>query len=161
MKPLCFSTHLLIFFSFFIALLLNSVPLTPVLALFYPLWLPLVLIYWVMVLPEHVHLTLAWMLGLIVDVLHGNYLGEHSLLLCIIAFLAYRFHLRFRMFPLPQQVLFVLVLLSIYQGLFIWMQACLGLIVNLHWMWLPPLLISALLWPLLGEILKINALDRL
>ena len=158
MKPLYFSTYLFIFFSFLAALLLNSVPLTPILALFYPLWLPLILIYWVIVLPEQMHLTLVWVLGLIIDVLHGNYLGEHSLALCVIAFLSYRFHLRFRMFPLTQQVLFVLVLLIIYQGLLIWIHAWLGFVVNFHWMWLS-LLVSALIWPLLTKILKISSLN--
>lgn len=160
MKTPGFSTSLFVFFSFLTALLLNSIPLTPFVALFYPLWLPLILIYWIMVLPEHVHLTLAWILGLILDVLYGNYLGEHSLILCIIAFLAYRFHLRFRMFPLAQQILFVLLLLSIYQGLYIWMQVGLGLLVNLPWMWFPPLLVSALLWPLLGPCLKFTWVSR-
>jgi rod shape-determining protein MreD len=158
-KPLYFSTHLLLFFSFFIALLLNIIPLTPLVALFYPLWLPLILIYWVIVLPKPIYLFLAWFLGLILDVLHGSYLGEHSLALCIIVFLAYRFHLRFRMFPITQQILFVFILLVVYQGLLIWLQHWLrGLKINLHWAWIP-LVVSALLWPFVKRILKINPLD--
>jgi rod shape-determining protein MreD len=157
MKPLYFSTLLLVILSFFSVIILSIIPLTPTLALIYPLWLPLILIYWVMVLPEHIQLSLAWILGLIVDVLHGNFLGEHSLALCVIAFLAYRFHLQFRMFPLTQQILFVLVLLIIYQGLLVWIRSCLGIASNLYWVWIS-LLISALIWPLLKTILK-NRLD--
>ncbi len=159
MKPLYFSTHLLIFLSFLSALVLNIIPLTPLIALFYPLWLPLILIYWVIILPEHIHLTLAWVLGLLIDVLHGSYLGEHSLALCILTFLSFHFHLQFRMFPLIQQIFFVLILLLIYQGLLVGMQSWLGLAINFHWMWFP-LLVSALLWPFLKNLLKIDAQDN-
>jgi rod shape-determining protein MreD len=152
-KSFYFSTRLLIFLSFFAALLLNIIPLSPLVALFYPLWLPLILIYWVIVLPEHIHLSLAWILGLLIDVLHGNYLGEHALALSVLAFLSYRFHLQFRMFPLTQQILFVLMLLIIYQGLFFWMQVFLGFAINFHCMWFS-LLASLMMWPLLKSVLR-------
>ena len=158
MKPLYFSTLLLLILSFFSAIVLNIIPLTPTWALIFPLWLPLILIYWVMVLPAHIHLSLAWILGLIIDVLHGNYLGEHSLVLCVITFLAYRFHLQFRMFPLTQQVLFVFILLVIYEGLLVWMQSVLSVAVALRWVWIP-LIVSALIWPILPKLLKINPID--
>ena len=159
MKPLYFSTLLLLVISFFAAIILNIIPLPPTLTLFFPLWLPLVLIYWIMVLPEHIHLTLAWILGLLIDVLYGNYLGEHSLALCVVAYLAYRFHLQFRMFPLPQQILFVFVTLMIYQVVLILIQTWLGFPVDFRWAWVP-LLVSALVWPLMGSVLPINPLDR-
>lgn len=158
MKPLYFSTLCLMVISFFLAILLNVIPLPPALALFYPLWLPLVLIYWIMKLPEHIHFSLAWILGLLIDVLYGNCLGIHSLALCIVAYLAYRFHLQFRMFPLPQQLLFILGMLTIYQVVLIWVQAWLGFPVDFRWIWIS-LLVSALVWPLMGNVLKINPLE--
>lgn len=158
MKPLYFSTYLLLILSFVFAVMLNIVPLTPTLALIYPLWLPLILIYWVMVLPEHIHLTLAWSLGLIIDVLHGSYLGEHSLALCVITFLAYRFHLQFRMFPLMQQMLFVFMLLLIYAGLLAWIQLLLKVTIQLRWLWVS-LIVSAFMWPVLQKLLRINPID--
>lgn len=158
MKPLYFSTYLLLILSFVLAVMLNIVPLTPTLALIYPLWLPLILIYWVMVLPEHIHLTLAWSLGLIIDVLHGSYLGEHSLALCVITFLAYRFHLQFRMFPLMQQMLFVFMLLLIYAGLLAWIQSLLKVTIQLRWLWVS-LIVSAFMWPVLQKLLRINPID--
>lgn len=158
MKPLYFSTYMLLILSFVFAVILNIVPLTPTLALIYPLWLPLVLIYWIMVLPEHIHLTLAWSLGLIIDVLHGSYLGEHSLALCVITFLAYRFHLQFRMFPLMQQMLFVFMLLLIYAGLLAWIQLLLKVTIQLRWLWVS-LIVSAFMWPVLQKLLRINPID--
>lgn len=158
MKPLYFSTLCLVALSFFVAIVLNIIPLPPALALFFPLWLPLVLVYWVMVLPEHIQFTLAWILGLFIDVLYGSCLGEHSLALCVVAYLAYRFHLQFRMFPLLQQIVFIFVMLVIYQAILIVIQAWLGFPADVHWIWVP-LLVSALVWPLMGNVLRINPLD--
>ena len=158
MKPLYFSTLCLVAASFFSAIVLNIIPLPATLALFYPLWLPLILIYWIMVLPEHIHFTLAWILGLLIDVLYGSCLGEHSLALCVVTFFSYCFHLQFRMFPLLQQILFILLVLTSYQGVLIWIQAWLGFPVDLRWIWIS-LLVSALVWPLMGNVLRINPLD--
>jgi rod shape-determining protein MreD len=158
MKPLYFSTLFLVAISFFAAIILNIIPLPPALTLFFPLWLPLVLIYWIMVLPEHIHFTLAWTLGLFIDVLYGSCLGEHSLALCIVTYLAYRFHLQFRMFPLPQQIFFIFVMLMIYQVVLILIQNWLGFPVDFRWAWIP-LLMSALVWPLMDNVLRINPLD--
>ncbi|HEY2566550.1 MAG TPA: rod shape-determining protein MreD [Candidatus Aquirickettsiella sp.] len=158
MKPLYFSTLFLVAISFFAAIILNIIPLPPALTLFFPLWLPLVLIYWIMVLPEHIHFTLAWTLGLFIDVLYGSCLGEHSLALCIVTYLAYRFHLQFRMFPLPQQIFFIFVMLMIYQVVLILIQNWLGFPVDFRWAWVP-LLVSALVWPLMDNVLRINPLD--
>lgn len=159
MKPLYFSTLFLVVISFFAAVILDIIPLPPAVTLFFPLWLPLILIYWIMVLPEHIHFTLAWILGLVIDVLYGNYLGEHSLALCMVAYLAYRFHLQFRMFPLPQQILFIFVMLMIYQVVLSLIQIWLGFPVDFRWTWIP-LLVSALVWPLLSAVLRIDSLDR-
>ena len=112
-----------------------------------------------MVLPEHIPLTIAWILGVMVDVLHANYLGESSLAFCLVAFFSYRFHLQFRMFPLTQQVFLVFIVLSIYEGLLAWVQSSLGLSVNFRWIWCS-LLASALMWPLFCFFLKIHPSDR-
>ncbi len=85
-------------------------------------------------------------------------MGEHSLALCVVAYLSYRFHLQFRMFPLPQQMLFIFVMLTIYQAILILTQAWLGFVVDFRWIWIS-LLISALIWPLVGQLLRINPLD--
>jgi len=143
----------IIIFSFFSALLLSLIPLTPIVELFYPLCAALVLIYWFIVFPEHVNLTFAWILGLLIDVLYGNYLGEHALALSILAVLSAHFHLQFRMFPLAQQMFFIFVLLTIYQGLLFWMQVCLGFAVNFYLAGFA-LLTSALVWPFLKKVLR-------
>ena len=91
--------------------LLQLMPLPALLLPFKPYWLALVLIYWMIELPERVPLGLCFTLGLIADLLGGEVLGEQALRLCILCFIVLRFRSRLRFFPMWQQALAVLVLL--------------------------------------------------
>jgi len=86
-------------------------PLPAVLLPFKPYWLALVLIYWMIELPERVPLGLCFALGLVADLLGGGVLGEQALRLCILCFIVLRFRSRLRFFPVWQQTLAVLALL--------------------------------------------------
>jgi rod shape-determining protein MreD len=91
--------------------LLQLAPLpTPLLPL-KPFWLALVLVYWLLELPERVPLGLAFVLGLLGDLVGGELLGEQALRLCILCFIALRFRSRLRFFPVWQQTLAVFALL--------------------------------------------------
>ncbi|MFU1924423.1 rod shape-determining protein MreD, partial [Klebsiella pneumoniae] len=70
-----------------------------------PLWLAMLLTYWVLLLPERVGMVTAWLLGLAQDVLYGNLLGQNALILGLITFLVLSLHQRLRMFPAWQQCL--------------------------------------------------------
>jgi len=91
--------------------LLQLTPLPAVLLPFKPYWLALVLIYWMIELPERVPLGLCFTLGLVGDVLGGEVLGEQALRLCILCFIVLRFRSRLRFFPMWQQTLAVFALL--------------------------------------------------
>lgn len=92
--------------------LLQLTPLPALLAPLKPFWLALVLIYWLLELPERVPLGLAFTLGLIGDLLPGGELfGEQALRLCILCFIVLRFRARLRFFPMWQQTLAVFALL--------------------------------------------------
>ena len=93
------------------ALLLALLPLPAMLQPLRPFWLALVVCYWALEEPERMPLGLAFALGLVVDVLSMNLLGESALRLAVLDFIVLRFRSRMRFFPLPQQMLAVLVLL--------------------------------------------------
>jgi rod shape-determining protein MreD len=78
---------------------------------FKPSWLALVLIYWMIELPERVPLGLCFVLGLVADLVCGEVIGEQALRLCILCFIVLRFRSRLRFFPMWQQTLAVLALL--------------------------------------------------
>ncbi len=142
-----------IFFTFVVALVLTVLPLPEWAQAFRPQWYALVLIYWCMAVPQRVGIGVAWMLGIAVDVLTGTLLGQHALSLSIIAFSTLKLHQRVRLFPLWQQSLIVLVLLTLNQLISLWIMGVTG-------QWTPGLVywapspIGMLLWPWLFIILR-------
>lgn len=107
---------------FCMAIGLALMPLPHWLAVWRPDWLALVLIYWCMAMPDRVGMGMAWMLGLLLDVLTGTILGLHALALVLIAYLVQRFYLQLRAFPVWQQSFLLLFLLAIYQLPLFWLS---------------------------------------
>lgn len=143
-----------IVFSLIVAQLLNILPL--------PLWaqwgrpelVALVLIYWVIALPERVGITLAWVVGLVQDIVEGAPLGQNALALAILAYLALLLYQRLRMFTPLQQAGVIFMLVGLNQLLCNWVQTLTGT-VSPNLLFLMPALISALIWPLLSEFLRL------
>ena len=80
----------IIFFTLLIALFLMVMPLPEWIRPFRPEWVTLVVIYWCLALPSRVNIGIAWIMGLIVDVLTGTLLGQHALAMAIVAFFTVR-----------------------------------------------------------------------
>ena len=143
--------------SFIGALALTVFPLPDWLAIARPEWVALVLIYWCMALPNRVGVGIAWGLGLILDVLRVGLLGQNALTLCIIAYITLKLYQRLRVFPLWQQALSVLVLVSLSQMLNLWIKGITGQPIDLMTYWLPSLS-SMIAWPLV--FITMRALRR-
>lgn len=136
-----------------VALMLSLLSL-PVWAMWLrPVWVLLVLIYWVMRRPDRVNVGIAWIVGMILDILNGTLLGEHALALTIVTYLVARIHSRFKMFPLLQQSLSILLLVGLYQLILFCIQGALGHWYKNIWYWLPALT-SMALWPLVYYLLQ-------
>ncbi|HEX5844098.1 MAG TPA: rod shape-determining protein MreD [Pseudomonas sp.] len=118
-----------------------------------PLWLALILTYWVLVLPHRVGMTTAWCMGLLADVLNGSLLGQNALTLTLITFLLLTLHQRLRMFPIWQQATVLLVVFGLAQLVQLWLHALTG---NRQptLEFVLPALVSALLWPWVCAILR-------
>lgn len=82
--------------SIFIALVLGLLPLPMVVQPLRPYWLALVLAYWVIEEPDRVGLGLAFVAGVLADLLYGGLLGEQALRLVIMTFILQRFRARMR-----------------------------------------------------------------
>ncbi|GFM53140.1 rod shape-determining protein MreD [Pseudomonas capsici] len=151
-----------VWLTFAIGLLLSISPLPQFMEIFRPLWLALLLSFWVLALPHKVGMTTAWLLGLMEDVLYGNYLGQNALTLTLIVFLVMSLQQRLRMFPMWQQCLVLLVVFGLAQLVQLWISALNGNRQPTLALVLPAL-VSALLWPWvsyglrgLSKRLKIN-----
>lgn len=125
--------------SLAVTLALASVPLPDSVAPLRPDWVAVVLLYWSLMAPRHFSLMTAFWTGIALDTLTGAQLGQNALSLLVIVYLAEKFHLRLRVFPLSQLALTVLVLLGLYEFILFWIDGMAGRTVPLVERWLPPL----------------------
>jgi len=144
---------LIIVGTFLIGLMLSQMPLPDMFEWGRPEWVAMVLIYWVMALPQRVGIGSAWVVGLLLDLLKGSVLGVNALALTLVAFMTLLLHQRLRMFPLWQQALMVFVLVGINQLTFHWMQRVTGTAGN-SLLFLLPSVVSAVLWPWVFVVLR-------
>ena len=91
--------------SIVVALMLMLLPLPVSVQPLRPYWLALVLAYWVIEDPDHVGLGLAFVIGLLGDLVTGSLFGEQALRLVVMAYILQRFRARLRFFPVSQQAL--------------------------------------------------------
>ena len=144
------SSFVVIGATFFLALVLSLVALpegTPeLLGYLRPHWVALVLIYWVIALPQSVGLVTAWCVGITLDILLGTLTGQHALVLVVISAFALSLYQRMRMFSVWQQSAIVLGLMVLAETLFFWIESVAANARFNLWHFLPAL-ISALIWP--------------
>ena len=99
-------------FTLVLALMLNLLPLgRAAWTLAVPDWVALTLVFWSIHQPRRVGLTIAWVLGLIVDVNNASLFGEHALAYATLSYCAISLHRRVRWFGMTAQVAHVLPLL--------------------------------------------------
>ena len=117
-----------------------------------PHWLALVLIYWILMETRRVGLLTAWLVGLLLDTLHGVLLGQHALALVLIGFVTQYFSLRVRVFPIGQQIATVFMLVAFYEFMLFWVDGVTGA-PSAGWVRWLPVLTSAAMWPLVVYVL--------
>ncbi len=129
-----------------VAMALTIWPLPAAVEPFRPEWTLLVLIYWVMALPTRFNVGVAFLAGLLLDVLTGTLLGQHALAFTIIAFLVSMIHLRIRVYPVWQQAIAVCFLLAIHESILILVEGSTGTLEGLGQRW-APIVTGTLFWP--------------
>jgi rod shape-determining protein MreD len=108
--------------SLVLTLVLAAVPLPGAVAPLRPDWVAVVLLYWSLMAPRHFSLLTAFWMGIALDTLTGALLGQNALALLVIVYLAEKFHLRLRVFPLSQLAITVLLLLGLYEFILFWID---------------------------------------
>lgn len=139
--------------SIFIALILAVLPMPEWTLWMRPAWVLLVLIYWTIAFPHKVGMAVAWVTGLIMDLLNGTLLGEHALAYTVVIYFVSTMYIRIRMYPILQQSLSVLFFVLMYQFILYCIQGFIGKLPVSHLYWLSSLT-SMLLWPWLFILLR-------
>jgi rod shape-determining protein MreD len=133
-------------------LVLTLLPLPHWLAVAWPTFLVLVVLYWSTMMPRAGGMTLGFAAGLALDAFQGSVLGEHALALALVTYLAIRLHLLVRAKPLFEQSLFVFAALMAYEFLLWVIDGWSGHALSTPLRWLPTVT-GGLLWPLVAGIL--------
>ena len=116
----------LVVITFLVAFILTVLPLPDVLTWLRPYWVAMVLIYWTVEVPDQLSMGVAFMLGLLLDLLTGTLAGMHALGLVIVFYIVQRFRLRMRFFPLWQQALAVGGILLNDRIVYTWIHSLAG-----------------------------------
>ncbi len=139
--------------SIIAALVLQIMPMPAAVDLYRPDWVMLVLSYWVLALPNRVNVGVAFITGLILDVLIGTSLGIHSFALCLCIYVLAANYQRLRNYSVWQQSVIIGVLNALYNMVVFWLQHLLTDIYFLpDYMW--PVASSVVMWPWLFWLLR-------
>src|SRR5436309_2597403 len=136
--------------SFALALFHNFLPWPDL--RFVPDFVALVLAFWCVRQPRLVGLGVGWIIGLFTDAGNGVLLGQHALAYSLLAFLSVWLSRRILWFRLPQQVLHVVLLMLVTQGVLLLVRLGSGAGFPGWPIWVGQLL-GAILWPILSWIL--------
>ncbi|MDN5882039.1 MAG: rod shape-determining protein MreD [Nitrosospira sp.] len=142
--------------SLMAALLLNLLPL---MSTFWPDFLALVILYWCINQPGRVGMSVAFGLGLLMDIGEAGTFGQHALAYSIMAFAALAFHRRLRVFGWLKQAPQIGLMLLIGQSVLLLTE----LLDGSHFPGWDFFLASAtgtVLWPLLSSLLRIPQRPR-
>jgi rod shape-determining protein MreD len=138
--------------AFLAAIALEIMPLPEALQPFRPPLPAMVMIYWAMMWPQRFGLGTAFCLGIILDILHGQLLGQNALALTVVIYLTLRFHLQIRIFPLWQLTMTVFALLTFDAFIQLLVEGLAGLPIAGPTRW-SRVLTGTLLWPLVMGIM--------
>lgn len=97
--------------TLFVALLLNLLPWSGWLLWVRPDFVALALLYWCINQPRKIGFTIAFLLGLMMDVADGSLFGQHALSYSIVAYAGIVLHRRVQRFSITPQALHVVPLL--------------------------------------------------
>jgi|SRR5690554_1960248 len=139
----------IIYLTLVLAILLMLIPVPDNLRYARPEWVAMTLIYWAMALPQRVSIGIAWLTGLVMDIVTGGVLGIHAFAYALVVYLVGRLHLQIRQFPLWQQATMILSLVFIVHFIVI-----INAPVRFSWFnWLT-VLTSTLVWPVVYAVLR-------
>ena len=143
----------LIVLSFVVAYELAVLSLPQWLMWLRPEWVALIFIYWAIALPHRVGILTALALGVMLDALEGAVLGQNAFALVVVALLCQTLYQRLRVYSVLQQAGTVFVIIGINQLVCQWVQNLEG-VGSPSLLFLLPALSSALLWPVVLEVLR-------
>lgn len=139
--------------SIIIALVLQITPMPTLVDLYRPDWVLLVLAYWTMALPNRVNVGVAFLCGLVLDILLGTSLGVHSFALCMAIYVLAANYQRLRNYSVGQQAVIICTIAALYHLIVFWLQHLLtDVYFQFDYLW--PVFSSMIMWPWIFWLLR-------
>ncbi|MBF0752046.1 MULTISPECIES: rod shape-determining protein MreD [unclassified Pasteurella] len=135
-----------ILFFFIIALVMELAPWPIGFQAFKPAWLILVLTYWVLAIPNKINIGLAFLAGVIWDLVLGSTLGIHALVLSIVFYFIAKNHLILRNLSLWFQSLLIIIFVFVIRFLIFLVELFLHS-ATFNWQEIFGAIASGILWP--------------
>ncbi len=142
-------------FTFLVAGLLQLLPMPASLSVGRPLWIEMVLVFWILALPQRVGVFTGFVAGLLTDVLLGQVLGVYGIALALLAYLTLSSYTRLRVYGALQQSIAVFLLLGVGAFAVHIFKSSLGQNTLSPLATLLPVLVSAILWRPMLNILRV------
>ncbi|HIC41130.1 MAG TPA: rod shape-determining protein MreD [Piscirickettsiaceae bacterium] len=135
------------------ALIISAVPLSQIVLEISPFWMLLFFIYWLTYFSAKGRFFLALILGVLVDILHGDILGQNALALILSGAFIANVKQSFFVSNLSTQQVYVFVASSIYLGFFLLVHTLIQGFNFSYYLLLTPLS-GALFWPVVRLLLS-------
>ncbi|BAF61834.1 rod shape-determining protein MreD [Candidatus Vesicomyidisocius calyptogenae] len=137
----------------FFALILSVIPLNKLLLGASAFWLLLLYIYWIVYFSTKLKFFIALILGTLVDILHGDILGQNALALIFSSLFISNIKQSFFLSNLSTQQVYIFISSSIYLVFFLLIFVLTqGFIIN-YYLFLAPFT-SAFIWPVVQFLLS-------
>jgi len=133
--------------SVFLSMILSVVYVPEIVKIMMPDWVLIVLIYWTCTAHFQVSVGRAWVVGLLMDALTGQLLGQYAVAYAASIYLTETQYKRIKAAPIAQQSLFIAGILFLAKVLFFWIE-------RIEYQSLPayfwlPVFTGALVWPVI------------
>ena len=135
-----------------IAVLFNLLPFDKTILVLRPDFVALTLLYWNIYQPQQAGMGMAFIIGLVMDVVDGSIMGQHALAYCLITFFALVLHRRLRIFNVFQQIPVVLWVFFLAQ-LVVFLTGFLAGTYSPEWHFFLASVTGAFCWPLIVLVL--------
>lgn len=135
-----------LFTAFFLVLILTILPMPALLLGTRPMWVLMLILYLQFYMPDYFNLVVLFALGLILDTLMSTVIGEHTLALSLVSWIASSKARRFYFFSIGQQMILIGFFCFLYQIIILTINAFIGYHVGFASV-IGSTAISVLLWP--------------
>ena len=118
-----------------------------------PEWMLLVVIYWAIAMPSNNKMFLAFLTGIIIDIVFGQALGVSSLFYVALIYIFLRLYNSLRYMTIAQQAVVLFFFIFIKQHLLVWLYYIIDRNIDYQALLIGSIT-SAVVWPLIYYVLR-------